>query len=56
MNAPDILFTVEEAFMRVGQIKGTGCLLIFIRRNRFMSSWKRGAVIAVEGKPRAKRR
>lgn len=48
MSTSDILFTVEEAFMRVGQTKGSGCLLVFNPEASAHIFAENGAVVSVK--------
>jgi hypothetical protein len=47
MSSPQILFSVEEAFMRLGQSKGMGCLLIFNTQEAIHIFVEDGDVVAV---------
>ena len=42
------LFTVEEAFMRLGQSKGSGCLLVFNAQESIHIFVENGAVVSVK--------
>jgi hypothetical protein len=47
MSTSDILFTVEEAFMRLGQSKSSGCLLVFNAQDSIHIFVENGAVVSV---------
>jgi hypothetical protein len=47
MNTNPVLFSVEEAFMRLGQAKGVGCLLIFNEREAIHVFVEDGMVVSV---------
>jgi len=46
MSSPHLLFSVEEAFMRLGQSKGQGCLLVFNTQEAVHIFVKDGSVIS----------
>jgi hypothetical protein len=46
MSAPQLLFSVDEAFMRLGQVKGHGCMLVFNTQDAVHIFVKDGLVVS----------